>query len=108
MNSEELINGEEITPKRKKTGGRVKGSPYKKSEKSEKPAKKEKPALKTEHSFLFFEVDGETYTERVATEEANERAQELFAEPAYAGLQNIYFMKPLRLFTKPVMQITEL
>lgn len=126
--------------KRKKTGGRVKGSPFRKNPndfisgqihkdiiiapvkekrayKKRKqlasiPAKPRKKSQQVEETtgltFLFFTVGKDEFVEPVKQDLANERAEQIFMDPDYAGLQQIYFMKPLRLFTRPVMQIQEL
>lgn len=131
---QEVFNHEEVKPKRKKTGGRVKGSPFRKSQnpppmseviekrkytrsgkysKTEKPGKRcqKKSPLNAEHSsftFLFFIHNEDEFTELCETDKAQARAQEIFADPDYKDLKQIYFMKPLRLYNRPVMEITEL
>ena len=82
-----------------------------KTKKQKTPSRKKKSPLKAEHSsftFLFFLHDKEEYTELVEVTKADQRAQEIFADPDYKDLQQIYFMKPLRLYNRPVMEITEL
>ena len=72
---------------------------------------KKKSPLNAEHSsftFLFFTHDDEEYTEVVLEDKAPGRAREIFADPDYHNLQQIYFMKPLKLFNRPVMEIIEL
>lgn len=100
--------------KKKKTGGRVKGSPYRLSpeEKSEKRKyKKKKSPLNAEHSsftFLFFVVGKDEYTEVISEADAERRVLEIFVDPDYKDLQQIYFMKPLKLYNRPKMEVVNL
>lgn len=74
--------------------------------KKAKPAKKEKK-LKPK-TFLFFAIGKDEFTETVESDNAMQRAIEIFNEPDYAGLEKIYFMQPLKIFNRPVMEVTEL
>jgi hypothetical protein len=82
-----------------------------KTKKQKPKVGKKKSSLNAEHSshtFLFFVKGDEEHTVEVLAEDASERAMEIFSDSDYEGVEQIYFMKPLRLYNRPVMEITEL
>lgn len=75
------------------------------NKKADKPVKKRKVKATT---FLFFLHKGEEYTETIDADKADARALEIFAEKDYQTLEKIYFMKPVKLFKKPIMEVIRL
>lgn len=92
------------------SNGVIKRKYTRKSPNNKKPGKRKSP-LNAEHSsftFLFFLHNKEEFTELVPADKADQRAMEIFSDPDYRNLQQIYFMKPLRLYNRPVMEVVEL
>ena len=119
----EFFEHEEDKPAKRKY---TKSGKYEKKAEVEKPGKRaykkrgpkkgfkkasKKSPLNAEHSsvtFLFFTNGKDEFTEPVPSERADQRAREIFSDPDYVDLQQIYFMKPLKLYNRPVMEVVNL
>lgn len=96
----ESIEAVDGPPARKKRGS------YKKNPAAKKTRKPRRS--KDGFVFLYFVIKKDEYNIRVPAAEADLKALEIYYDPQFKGVKQIFLMKPIKAYSKPTLNVVKL